>query len=322
MSSIKSKVKDDYCSIQEVVEFIKRAKKNNLSDSKIIDDILTKYPIHPDKTDELLQVFEEYNLKVEQDYDTNISQIVGDEFINGLNSTQIFIKEIGKIPLLTHEQEIEYAKAIKENPPESKESSDAKKALTEHNLKLVVSIARKYHANNMSFDDLIQEGTTGLMKATEKFDYEKGYKFSTYATWWIRQAITRAISDQARTIRLPVHMVETINKIKKVQTTLSNTLNRDPSMAELAKAVGISEDKLTTILSYCNDPTSLESPVGDDNESVLSDFIEDSTFVSGQKRMEQQELSDRILEMLDTLSTRECDIVKMRFGLGPWRIRC
>ena len=303
----------DFCSIEEIVDFIKKSQKNNISNSKIIADILTKYPIHPEKTDELLLVFDDFGLKIEDEYENN-TQFLNEEASDFLNGTQMYIKSIGKIPLLSQADELKYAKEIKDNGPKA---DFAKEQMTTHNLKLVVSIARKYHA----IDDLIQEGTLGLIKAIEKFDYEKGFKFSTYATWWIRQAITRAISDQARTIRLPVHMVETINKMKKVQSKLSNSLNRDPSIEEIAKEMKMAPEKVTEILNYCNDPSSLESPVGDDNESVLSDFIEDTNFVSGQKKLEQEELSNRIIEMLDTLNSRECDVLKMRFGLGEYAER-
>lgn len=302
----------NYDCIKEIREFIKLSKENNHSDSKILDDI-EKFDIPQNRMEELFCVLDEFGIQLSEDEDDSSSkksQKNSEDDCTAINSLQLYLKQIGNMPLLTHEEEIELSKRILEG------DSYAREKMINHNLKLVVSIARKYHSSTMSLDDLIQEGSMGLMKAIEKYDYTKGFKFSTYATWWIRQSITRAISDQSRTIRLPVHMMDTINRMGRIKSNLSNQLNREPEIEEIAKEMDISPKKVKEIMDYGLDPVSLATPIGDTGENNLSDFIEDDKFVSAQELVEKQELSNRILEMLDTLSSREGDVLKRRFGIG------
>lgn len=307
------KVKDD---MEEIREFIRSSQRSGHSNNKILDDI-SKFDIPQDKTEKLFKILEEMGVQ-EEDTSVDTDSIekrtkksIKDEDYS-VNSLQLFLKDIGKSPLLTHEEEIALAKRILEG------DELARQEMVQKNLRLVVSIARKYHSTSMTLDDLIQEGSIGLMKAIEKFDYTKGFKFSTYATWWIRQSVTRAIADQSRTIRLPVHMMETINKMGRIKAKLANSLGRDPEAEEIAKEMGITAKRVKEILDYGLDPVSLETPVGDDGESNLCDFVEDEKFEQAQDVLEKQELSERIIEMLNTLSSRECDVLMMRYGLGPY----
>lgn len=223
---------------------------------------------------------------------------------------RMYLKEIGRIPLLTREQEIELA--------QKNEAGDlkAKAKLTSSNLRLVVSIAKKYIGRGMTFLDLIQEGNKGLIRAVEKYDWTKGYKFSTYATWWIRQAITRAIADQARTIRIPVHMVETINKMVRIQRRLMQDLGREPAPEEIGKKMGLPTEKIREIMKISQKTTSLETPIGDDEDSYLGDFIPDDTQPSPYDATSKRLLKENIDEVLASLSDREAKVLKMRFGLG------
>ena len=229
------------------------------------------------------------------------------------DSVRMYLREIGKISLLTTEEEIKLAKRI--------EKGDilAKKKLAEANLRLVVSITKKYIGRGLSLLDLIQEGNTGLMRAVEKFDYKKGFKFSTYATWWIRQAITRAIADQARTIRIPVHMIETINKLIRVERQLVQDLGREPTPEEIAQEMGLDVDKVEHIIKISQETVSLEAPVGEEEDSKLGDFIEDDKNISPEESTARQLLRDKIKEFLGELSPREQKILKMRFGLEDGR---
>ena len=226
---------------------------------------------------------------------------------------RLYLKEIGKYPLLTTEEEIALAKQIAEGTPE--EQAAAKKKLSEANLRLVVSIAKRYVGRGMQFLDLIQEGNLGLIKAAEKFDYTKGYKFSTYATWWVRQAITRAIADQARTIRIPVHMVETINKLIRVNRQLAQELGRDPTPAEIAKEMGISESKVREIIKIAQEPVSLETPIGEEEDSHLGDFIEDENAPAPAEVASNAMMREQLQEVLHTLTPREEKVIRLRFGL-------
>jgi RNA polymerase primary sigma factor len=229
------------------------------------------------------------------------------------DSVRMYLREIGRIPLLTTEEEVRLAKRI--------ESGDkvAKKKLAEANLRLVVSIAKKYLGRGLSLLDLIQEGNTGLMRAVEKFDYKKGYKFSTYATWWIRQAITRAIADQARTIRIPVHMIETINKLIRVQRQLVQDLGREPTPEEIAQEMGLDLEKVEHIIKISQETVSLEAPVGEEEDSKLSDFIEDDKNLSPEESAIYQLLKGHVNDFLGELSPREQKILRMRFGLENGR---
>ncbi|HOB29214.1 MAG: RNA polymerase sigma factor RpoD [Dethiobacteria bacterium] len=228
---------------------------------------------------------------------------------------RMYLKEIGKIPLLTPEEEVELAKAIENN------SEEARRRLAEANLRLVVSIAKKYVGRGMLFLDLIQEGNLGLIKAVEKFDYRKGYKFSTYATWWIRQAITRAIADQARTIRIPVHMVETINKLIRIQRQLVQELGREPTPEEIAREMNISEDRVREILKISQEPVSLETPIGEEDDSHLGDFIEDQEAQAPADAAAFELFKEQLEDVLDTLTPREEKVLRLRFGLDDGRSR-
>ena len=228
---------------------------------------------------------------------------------------RMYLKEIGKIPLLKPHEEIEYAKRMLEG------DEIAKQRLVEANLRLVVSIAKRYVGRGMLFLDLIQEGNLGLIKAVEKFDYERGFKFSTYATWWIRQAITRAIADQARTIRIPVHMVETINKLIRVSRQLLQELGRDPKPEEIAKEMDMSEEKVREIMKIAQDPVSLETPIGDEEDSHLGDFIPDEDALAPAEAAAYSLLKDQIEEVLGSLNEREQKVLKLRFGLEDGRAR-
>lgn len=228
---------------------------------------------------------------------------------------RMYLKEIGKVPLLTADEEIELAKRMEEG------DEYAKMKLCEANLRLVVSIAKRYVGRGMLFLDLIQEGNLGLIKAVDKFDYRKGYKFSTYATWWIRQAITRSIADQARTIRIPVHMVETINKLIRVSRQLLQTYGRDPSPEEIAKEMGITVDKVREIQKIAQEPVSLETPIGEEEDSHLGDFIPDDDVPAPAEAAAFSMLKEQLVEVLDTLTDREQKVLKLRFGLDDGRSR-
>ncbi len=240
---------------------------------------------------------------------------VADEDIPNLSddSVRMYLREIGRIPLLNTEEEIKLAKRIEHG------DQLAKKKLTEANLRLVVSIAKKYIGRGLSLLDLIQEGNSGLIRAVEKFDYKKGFKFSTYATWWIRQAITRAIADQARTIRIPVHMIETINKLIRVQRQLVQELGREPTPAEIAKELGVEEDKVNHIIKISQETVSLEAPVGEEEDSRLGDFLEDKESLSPQEAAIYELMKGHVDEFLNLLPPREQKILRMRFGLESGR---
>ncbi len=228
---------------------------------------------------------------------------------------RMYLKEIGKVPLLSADEEIELAKRMEQGDEE------AKKKLCEANLRLVVSIAKRYVGRGMLFLDLIQEGNLGLIKAVDKFDWRKGYKFSTYATWWIRQAITRSIADQARTIRIPVHMVETINKLIRVSRQLLQEYGREPSPEEIAKEMDISEEKVREILKIAQEPVSLETPIGEEEDSHLGDFIPDEEVPAPAEAAAFSMLKEQLVEVLDTLTEREQKVLKLRFGLEDGRAR-
>ncbi len=232
------------------------------------------------------------------------------------DSVRMYLREIGKIPLLTQEEEAELAQKIVEGDKKAKDK------MAESNMRLVVSIAKRYGGRGLDFLDLIQEGNTGLLRAVEKFDPSKGFKFSTYATWWIRQAITRAIADQARTIRIPVHMVETINKVLRTTRRLTQELNREPTNEEIAEAMGMDVEKIEYVMRIKQDIASLDASVGrdgDDEESVLGDFVEDAERDSPEDATANQILKEQIAEILTTLSDREQKIIKLRFGIGGGR---
>ena len=231
------------------------------------------------------------------------------------DSVRMWLREIGRTPLLTIDQEVELARTIAERDEKTPEAQLAKEKLIQANLRLVVSIAKRYSGRGMSFPDLIQEGNIGLIRAVEKFDYTKGYKFSTYATWWIRQAITRAIADQGRTIRIPVHMVETINRLMKTSSHLLQELGREPTLDELAREMELPVERVSEIIRIAPAPLSLETPIGEEEDSHLADFIQDQESISPDDAAGHQLLRERIVEVLSELSSRERDVLRMRFGL-------
>ena len=295
--------------------------------SDILDSLIASgIEIIDDSIDLFDESLEDVNLDVEELDDNDLvdavsleTEVESDEnLIKGISvddPVRMYLKEIGKVPLLSAEEEIDLAQRI--------ETGDeaAKKRLCEANLRLVVSIAKRYLGRNMLLLDLIQEGNLGLMKAVEKFDYRKGYKFSTYATWWIRQAITRAIADQARTIRIPVHMVETINKLSRVQRQLLQKYGRDATPEEIAQEMEISTDKVREIQKIAQEPVSLETPIGEEEDSHLGDFIPDDDVPAPQEGAEAIMLKEHINEVLETLTEREQKVLRLRFGLDDGRSR-
>lgn len=243
----------------------------------------------------------------------DLSELTELESVSIADPVRMYLREIGKIPLLTKEEEVELAKRVEAGDEE------AKKKLIEANLRLVVSIAKKYIGRGLSFLDLIQEGNLGLIRAVEKFDYRKGFKFSTYATWWIRQAITRAIADQARTIRIPVHMVETINKLIRVSRQLVQQLGREPTVEEIAQALELPPEKVEDIQRIAQEPVSLETPIGEEEDSQLGDFIEDKDSPNPEEATAGQLLREQLEEMLGELTEREREVLRLRFGLEDGR---
>ena len=248
----------------------------------------------------------------EQAEDLNPADLV-DENVSTSDPVRMYLKEIGKIPLLTPEEEQEIAKRMAQGDEESK------KRMIEANLRLVVSIAKRYVGRGMQFLDLIQEGNLGLLKAVEKFDYTKGYKFSTYATWWIRQATTRAVADQARTIRIPVHMVETINKVSRTSRSLVQELGRDPTSGEISKRLGIPEDKVAEVMKIAQEPVSLETPVGEEDDSHLGDFIQDNEAKEPAESASYNMLREQLNQVMQTLTPREAKVLRLRFGMEDGR---
>ena len=275
---------------------------------EIIDDII------PEDDDNLIFLNPEDDISPE-----SIDMGLTADAISTDDPVKIYLKEIGRVPLLTSEEEIQLAEKMAGN--NEKEASNARKRLAEANLRLVVSIAKRYVGRGMSFLDLIQEGNMGLIKAVEKFDYTKGFKFSTYATWWIRQAITRAIADQARTIRIPVHMVETITKVKKASSQLLHENGRDPSPEEIAKKLDMSVERVREIMRIAQDPVSLETPIGEEEDSHLGDFIPDEDAPAPAEAASLVLLKEQINQVLSTLTDREEKVLRLRFGLEDGRSR-
>ncbi|MEE0884408.1 MAG: RNA polymerase sigma factor RpoD [Faecalimonas sp.] len=264
----------------------------------------------PDDID-LMLVTEEDDVEVDMEkIDLSVPEGISIE-----DPVRMYLKEIGKVPLLSADEEIDLAKRMSEG------DEDAKKRLAEANLRLVVSIAKRYVGRGMLFLDLIQEGNLGLIKAVEKFDYQKGFKFSTYATWWIRQAITRAIADQARTIRIPVHMVETINKLIRVSRQLLQELGREPMPEEIAKEMDMPVERVREILKISQEPVSLETPIGEEEDSHLGDFIQDDNVPVPAEAAAQTLLKEQLNEVLDTLTEREQKVLRLRFGMNDGRAR-
>ena len=275
-------------------------------DSNALDElynVLTENHIEVKAEDE----DEGSSIDIKDDITDNIPDESKDMSVN--DNVRMYLKEIGKISLLSLEEEQELSKRVAEG------DEKAKNILAESNLRLVVSIAKRYVGRGLLFLDLIQEGNIGLMEAVEKFDYGKGYKFSTYATWWIRQAITRALADQARTIRVPVHMVETINKMARIERQMTLELNREPTDQELSKKMGLSVEKIAEIRKISQDPVSLETPIGEEDDSHLGDFLADERTMSPEDFATYEILKDELRQVLDTLTTREKEVLELRFGL-------
>ena len=320
---------------EKVKELLNMAKKRkNVLEYQEISEFFADMPLEEEQFEKILEVLEQNNvdvLRITDDDDVDEAELLlGDEdedmdvenldlsIPDGISiedPVRMYLKEIGKVPLLSAEEEIELAKRMELGDQE------AKKRLAEANLRLVVSIAKRYVGRGMLFLDLIQEGNLGLIKAVEKFDYRKGYKFSTYATWWIRQAITRAIADQARTIRIPVHMVETINKLIRVSRQLLQEYGREPTPEEIAEEMNMPADRVREILKISQEPVSMETPIGEEEDSHLGDFIEDDNMPAPADAAAFTLLKEQLVEVLGTLTEREQKVLRLRFGLDDGRAR-
>ncbi len=319
-----AKEKKNVLNYQEVTDFFKETPLNEeqcdavyeFLDSKGIDVLNMS-----EKEDQLL-LNDEDDVDFtpeEEEIDPAKEDLSVPEGVGIEDPVRMYLKEIGKIPLLTAEEEIEVCKCMEEG--NEKEREAAKNRLAESNLRLVVSIAKRFMGRGMALLDLIQEGNLGLIKAVEKFDYRKGFKFSTYATWWIRQAITRAIADQARTIRIPVHMVETINRTIRVSRQLLQEYGREPKPEEIAKEMGLSPERVREILKISQDPVSLETPVGEEDDSHLGDFIQDTNIPVPAEEAAYTLLREQLEEVMETLTEREQKVIRLRYGLGDGRPR-
>ena len=307
-----------------VAELISLGKKNGVLSYKDIMDKLQDIHMEPEQMEKVYEILESNGIEVVEDLDQELEEIQSNEEEIDLtvpegigldDPVRMYLKEIGKVPLLSAQEEIKLAQRMN-NGDEA-----AKKRLAEANLRLVVSIAKRYVGRGMLFLDLIQEGNLGLIKAVEKFDYTKGYKFSTYATWWIRQAITRSIADQARTIRIPVHMVETINKLIRVSRQLLQENGREPRVDEIAEAMNMNEERVREIMKIAQEPVSLETPIGEEEDSILGDFIPDNDAPAPADMAAFMLLKEQLVEVLDTLTPREAKVLKLRFGLEDGRAR-
>ncbi|MGN0799951.1 MAG: RNA polymerase sigma factor RpoD [Christensenellales bacterium] len=311
--------------MNKVEELIERGKAKGVLTYQEVMDTLSELELNSEQIERLYDRFETLNIdvveeiEVSEDISEDLAEIdagvSGTEGVAIDDPVRMYLKEIGKVPLLSANEEIEIAKRMADGDQE------AKRQLAEANLRLVVSVAKRYVGRGMLFLDLIQEGNLGLIKAVEKFDYRKGYKFSTYATWWIRQAITRAIADQARTIRIPVHMVETINKLIRVNRQLLQEYGREPRPEEIAAEMGISEEKVREIIKVAQEPVSLETPIGEEEDSHLGDFIPDDDAPAPAEVAAFTLLKEQLMEVLDTLTPREEKVLRLRFGLDDGKAR-
>ncbi len=313
-------------------------KKKNVLEVQEINEVFSDMPLEEEQMEKVYEYLEARNIDVlritggdieddvlpddmemlladEEEVDVEKIDLSVPDGVSIEDPVRMYLKEIGKVPLLTAEEEVELAKRMADGDEE------AKKRLAEANLRLVVSIAKRYVGRGMLFLDLIQEGNLGLIKAVEKFDYQKGFKFSTYATWWIRQAITRAIADQARTIRIPVHMVETINKLVRVSRQLLQELGREPSPEEIAEELNMPVERVREILKISQEPVSLETPIGEEEDSHLGDFIQDDNVPVPAEAAAQTLLKEQLDEVLDTLTEREQKVLRLRFGMNDGRAR-
>ncbi len=307
-----------------IKELVEKGRKKGMLTYKEINESLEEMKIDVEQIEKIYESIEHLGIEVIEDMDEDLKEIATNEEeidlslpegINVDDHVRMYLKEIGKVPLLSPEEEVDLAQRMVDG------DEDAKMRLTEANLRLVVSIAKRYVGRGMLFLDLIQEGNLGLIKAVEKFDYSKGFKFSTYATWWIRQAITRAIADQARTIRVPVHMVETINKLIRVSRQLLQELGRDPLPEEIAREMNMSIDKVREIMKIAQEPVSLETPIGEEEDSHLGDFIPDDDAPAPSEMASFTLLKEQLMDVLDTLTSREEKVLRLRFGLDDGRPR-
>jgi len=305
--------------MEVIKKLIEKGKEDNTLTYKEIMDELSKIELNPEQIKETYELLETMDIEVEGDsHDIEVQEELDlsvPEKIVTNDSVRMYLIEIGKIPLLTSSEEVQLAKEIEEGDP------IAKKKLAEANLRLVVSIAKKYVGREMLFLDLIQEGNLGLIKAVQKFDFRRGYRFSTCATWWIRQAITRAIADQARTIRIPVHMVETINKLLKVSKKLLQELGREPLAEEISEVMKIPEEKVIKMMKIILTPISLETPIGEEGDSHLGDLIPDYEFQAPFEAVAFTMLKEQLINVMDTLEPREEEVLRLRFGLDDGRAR-
>lgn len=313
--------------VNQIIKARKSEKK--VKYTQLTKDLITKFKLTDEDVDDLIQRIEDAGISVvDENGDPSEKALKAQEIskeelddtkapagVKINDPVRMYLKEIGRVSLLTADQEVELALRIEKGDPR------ARQELAEANLRLVVSIAKRYVGRGMQFLDLIQEGNMGLMKAVEKFDYQKGFKFSTYATWWIRQAITRAIADQARTIRIPVHMVETINKLIRIQRQLLQDLGREPTPEEIGAEMDMPSDKVREILKIAQEPVSLETPIGEEDDSHLGDFIEDQEATSPADHAAYELLKEQLEGVLDTLTDREENVLRLRFGLDDGRTR-
>jgi len=303
---------------KEVNKLIAVGKTRKLTFDDVGEKLAVALEVTAQEMDEVFKILAEHNIEVQESQIDIQKEVAIDKIITDVNiddPVKVYLKDIGKVSLLSVEEEVKLAKQMAEG------DDYAKQKLSEANLRLVVSIAKRYVGRGMLFLDLIQEGNLGLMRAVEKFDYTKGFRFSTYATWWIRQAITRAIADQARTIRIPVHMVETINKLLRTTRLLVQELGRDPKPEEIAKEMHITPERVIEIQRISLEPVSLETPIGEEDDSHLGDFIEDEKAASPQDKADTTELTEKLLSTLDTLTPREEMVLRMRYGLDDRRAR-
>lgn len=323
LNKINSANNEAFLTIEQVKhQLIEQGKKAGHLSHEEIADKLQNYEMDSDQMDDFFDLINENEINLINEKDStdtddklSLNDLSAPPGVKINDPVRMYLKEIGRVNLLTAQEEIELAKRIE------KGDEVAKSRLAEANLRLVVSIAKRYVGRGMLFLDLIQEGNMGLIKAVEKFDFNKGFKFSTYATWWIRQAITRAIADQARTIRIPVHMVETINKLIRVQRQLLQDLGRDPSPEEIGEEMDLPPEKVREILKIAQEPVSLETPIGEEDDSHLGDFIEDQDAQSPSDHAAYELLKEQLEDVLDTLTDREENVLRLRFGLDDGRTR-
>ena len=311
-------MKEELQSIKGFSELFEKAKKEKCITQKEFEDKFEKVELSPEQIDDIYDLFAENDIEILDTDKEQEEEVIDLSIPDGVSiddPVRMYLKEIGRVDLLSGEEEVELAIRMEQG------DDAAKRKLCEANLRLVVSIAKRYVGRGMSFLDLIQEGNLGLIKAVEKFDYTKGFKFSTYATWWIRQAITRAIADQARTIRIPVHMVETINKLVRIQRQLLQKLGREPFPEEIAKEMDTTEERVREIMKIAQEPVSLETPIGEEEDSHLGDFIEDEDALAPADSASYILLKEQLEEVLESLTDREKKVLRLRFGLDDGKAR-